>query len=243
MKRPILFVMMVLNTIGCRAGDETGAPKPANAGTVNETAKPEPGRKETPKLKEHRSGDWSPGLTDEELRTLFAIARDTLEWSVRESRGKFAFDKYTLTPKLREKCATFVTFKNKGRLRGCIGCLEAYEPMYLSVHRSASNAAQDPRFVYQPIGLSELPQIEIHVSLLSPRREIRSVDEFKIGAHGICMEKGRDHAVYLPEVAVEQNWTKEETLTSLSEKAGLPGDAWKEGARFLVFSSVVIAEK
>lgn len=197
--------------------------------------------KEKQTVKEHRSGTWSPGLTEEEKATLFQIARDTLG-SVKGKRDSFSFDRYAITPKLKEKCATFVTFKNKGELRGCMGCLEAVEPMYLSVYRSAYNASRDSRFVFNPIRPAEISEMEIHVSLLSPRRKIDSIDEFKIGQHGIWLEKGGHGAVYLPEVAVEQGWTKEETLSSLSLKAGMSSDAWREGAQFMVYESVVLSE-
>ena len=82
----------------------------------------------------------------------------------------------------------------------------------------------------------------MHISLLSPIIDIASVDEFKIGEHGIIIEKGSYRAVYLPEVAVEQKWTKEETLSSLSLKAGMDRDGWRKGAKFKVFSSVVFSK-
>ena len=192
-------------------------------------------------IKEHRSGEWTPGLTDAEKATLFAIAEDTLAWCVNGSRGAFAFDKYALTDKLKEKTATFVTLKEDGMLRGCIGSLVPVQSLYESIHENAVNASlRDFRF--SPVKPAELPRLEVHLSVLSPIREIQSLDEFKIGEHGIIMEKGIYRAVYLPEVAVEQHWTKEQTLSSLSEKAGTHANAWKSGARFKVFSSVALSK-
>lgn len=192
-------------------------------------------------MKEHRSGEWTPGLNDGERRTLFAIARDTLTWCVNGSKGKFSFDGYEITPVMKTNTATFVTLKIGGELRGCIGSLAPVEPLYLSVHDNAVNAAlRDPRF--EAVRPSELDRIEIDVSILSPIRDIPSVADFKIGQHGIILEKGPYRAVYLPEVAVEQKWTVAETLSSLSMKAGLPPDAWQRGARFKVFESVVLSE-
>jgi len=98
---------------------------------------------------------------------------------------------------------------------------------------------RDHRF--RQVSSSELEQIDVHISVLSPIGPIDSVDEFMIGEHGIILEKGMYRAVYLPEVAVEQGWTKEETLTSLSRKAGMSGDAWRSGTKFKVFSSVVLS--
>ena len=197
--------------------------------------------KEGDAVKEKRSGDWTPGLSAAEQQTLFAIARDTLRWCVEGGRGKFRFDGYTITPLMKTPMATFVTLKIKGHLRGCIGSLAPEEPLYLSVHGNAINAAlRDPRFM--PVAARELPLIEVDVSLLSPIRDIASVAEFKVGNHGIILEKGRHRAVYLPEVAVEQGWSLEETLSSLSLKAGMEPDAWREGTKFKVFESVVLSE-
>ncbi len=192
------------------------------------------------RVKEHRSGRWSPELSDEEQSTLYGLVMDTLEWCVRGRRGAFAFDRYTLTPNLRREMATFVTLKKDGRLRGCIGSLEAEEPLYLSAHHNAINAAlRDPRF--PPVRPEELEGLSVDVSILSPLRDIGSPAEFRIGEQGVILEKGFHRAVYLPEVALEQGWTMEETLSSLSMKAGLPPDAWRQGCSFKVFESVVLS--
>jgi len=192
------------------------------------------------KITEHCSGTWNPGLSEKEKSTLFAIAEDTLKWCVSRPGGKFPMDKYELTPKLKADTATFVTLKIKGELRGCIGSLAPTEALYMSVHHNAVNAAlHDYRF--HPVSKAELPSISVNVSILSPIREIPSLDEFKLGQQGIILEKGMSRAVFLPEVALEQKWTKEDTLTHLALKAGLERDAWKSGARFQVFESVVLS--
>lgn len=200
--------------------------------------------KEVVKVKEHKSGKWSPELSESEKETIYAIAKDTLEWCV-APRGKtpFAFDKYTITDKLKLPTHSFVTLKIGEELRGCIGSLPPWsaEPMYLSVHQNAVSAAlKDGRF--RPVSVSELQEIKIHVSLLSPATDIATPEEFKIGEHGIIVEMNGRRGVFLPEVAVEQNWTREETLSYLCEhKAFLPVDAWKKGAKLRVFSSVVLS--
>lgn len=195
--------------------------------------------KEVRMIKEHRSGEWSPELTETEKATLFAIAEDTLQWCVAGGKGRFSFDAHEITPKLKEPMATFVTLKIGGRLRGCIGSLEPVAPLYQSIHENAINASTRD-FRFRPVTPMELDQIDVHLSILSPIRDIDSVDEFRIGEHGIIVEKGMHRAVYLPEVAPEQGWTKEETLSSLSVKAGMNADGWRSGTRFKVFSSVVL---
>ena len=193
-------------------------------------------------IKEHRSGRWSPGLDDDEKNTLFAIAEDTLAWCIGGRRGSFSFETYDLTDKLKTETATFVTLKLQGQLRGCIGSLNPVAPLYRSIHDNAINAAvNDHRF--RPVTGSELPRLDLHLSVLSPIREIASLDDFKLGEHGIIIEKGRARAVFLPEVAVEQNWDKDETLKHLGAKAGLPAGAWKEGTRYQVFSSVALSRE
>ena len=189
-----------------------------------------------------RKSDINWALTEAEKGTHFAIANDTLKWCVAVRHGKFDFTKYSITPLLKVEMATFVTLKIHGDLRGCIGSLAPVEPLYQSVHNNAVNAAlRDPRF--NPVEDRELPLIEVDVSVLSPIRDIPSIADFKIGQQGIILAKGRYRAVYLPEVATEQGWTMEETLASLSQKAGLRPDAWREGATFQVFESVVLSEK
>ncbi|MFC1461910.1 AmmeMemoRadiSam system protein A [Verrucomicrobiota bacterium] len=191
-------------------------------------------------MKEHQSGTWTPGLSDQEKVTLFAIARDTLDWCVNRKKEPFPIDAYTITAKLKVDTATFVTLKIKGQLRGCIGSLAPEEPLYLSVHHNAINAAlRDPRF--RPVQPSELSIIDIDVSILSPIRPIPSITDFKLGQQGIILQKGMQRAVFLPEVAIEQDWTRDETLSHLSRKAGLPADAWRKDTRFQVFESVVLS--
>jgi uncharacterized protein len=195
------------------------------------------GRKEEHVIKEVRSGTWSPNLTEGEKETLFRIATDTLNWCVGGAGGAFGFEAYTLTPTLETPYAAFVTLKIGGRLRGCIGSLAPTDMLYRSVHANAVNAAlRDTRF--PPVRPAELDGLDVEISVLSPIEPIPSLEAFRLGEHGIILQKGMHRAVYLPEVAPEQGWTVEATLTSLSLKAGLPPDAWREGAQFQVFSSV-----
>jgi len=220
---------------GCGSGGE-GADK-----TREETAD-KAIKGEVNKVKEHKSGEWSPGLSDAEQETLFAIADDTLDWCVNRPKEPFSLDRYSVTPRLKEQTATFVTLKIGGQLRGCIGSLAPVAPLYKSIHDNTVNAAlRDFRF--RPVTAREMEAITVELSLLSPIVDIGSADEFKLGEHGIIVEKGRYRAVYLPEVAVEQKWTKEETLSSLSMKAGMNPDAWREGCGFKVFSSVKLSRE
>jgi len=190
-------------------------------------------------ITERQSGKWSPHLSEEEKLTLFKIAEDTLRQCVTTKKRDMDLSVYNITEKLKTKMATFVTLKKNGNLRGCIGSLAPIAPLYQSIHDNTINAALED-FRFSPVQSSELPEIEIHISILSPITDIVSLDEFIIGEHGIIIEKGFHRAVYLPDVALEQGWSKEETLSSLCLKAGMGHNEWKEGARFKVFSSVVL---
>lgn len=247
MKKHLSVVWMICFALGCAPAvpAEDNAFSNAAAGTSS-VSTVSPGADLTQlkikerTMKEQRSGTWSPGLAEDEKSVLFAIAEDTLQWCVNRTKGEFPMEQYNVTPKLKEQRATFVTLEKDGQLRGCIGSLAPVEALYLSVHHNAINAAlEDPRF--SPVQPSELPHLEIHVSILSPIVDIPSLNDFKIGQHGIILEQGRARAVFLPEVAVEQGWSKEETLSYLSMKAGLPRDAWRKDTRFKVFESVVLA--
>jgi AmmeMemoRadiSam system protein A len=134
-----------------------------------------------------------------------------------------------------------VTLHLDDALRGCIGTLEAVQPLYENVIHNARNAAfRDSRF--SPLTAPEFDRIDIEISVLTPPRAIASLDEFVIGRHGIILEKGHHRAVFLPQVAPEQGWDKETTLAFLSRKAGLGPDDWRRGATFSVFEAVVFGE-
>ncbi len=179
-------------------------------------------------------------LTDEQKKRLLRLARRAIEEWVRNGRRVEApLD----DPAFREPRAVFVTLKINGRLRGCIGTLEPVAPLAKAVVDSAISAAtQDPRFF--PVTEDELDKIDIHISVLSPLRPVRSVDEIVLGKHGIVVQSGLRKGVFLPEVPIEQGWDLETTLSILCvEKAGLPADAWRRGAQIYVFTTQSFGEE
>jgi len=140
----------------------------------------------------------------------------------------------------RNHAGAFVTLREDGQLRGCIGYILPRKPLYQAVLENGVNAAvNDMRF--RPVGPEELEKLEVEVSVLSPPRAIGSAEEFRLGEQGIILRKDGRQAVFLPEVAPEQGWTREEALSRLARKAGLPEDAWREGASFEVFTSTKFA--
>ncbi len=141
--------------------------------------------------------------------------------------------------------ACFVTLscRGNGELRGCIGNLQAFEPLADNLRRNAVNAAiGDPRFPALEPG--ELDEVRIEVSVLSEPRSIAAVADFEPGRDGIILQLNGRQAVFLPQVASEQGWDRETTLSCLARKAGLPVDAWRDPAcRFWVFTAEVFGEE
>jgi AmmeMemoRadiSam system protein A len=182
----------------------------------------------------------SEALTEADLRLLHRLAILALDDAVlgpspnREGAVSQAVD--ALPVRLRDPAGAFVTLKRQGALRGCIGTIEPRQPLYVAVLANGDNAARhDPRF--QPVQASELTDLDVEVSVLTPPRPIASWEEFRVGEEGIILAKGGRRAVFLPQVALEQGWTREETLSQLARKAGLPPDAWRDGASLAVFTA------
>jgi AmmeMemoRadiSam system protein A len=138
--------------------------------------------------------------------------------------------------------AAFVTLKKNSQLRGCIGDVFPQRPLFKSVILNAINAAfNDPRF--PPVTAAECNDIKIEISALTVPAPIASWKEIRIGVDGVVLNKDGRSALFLPQVAPEQGWGLAEMLANLSLKAGLPADAWKEGASFLVFQADVFGEE
>jgi hypothetical protein len=145
------------------------------------------------------------------------------------------------SPALQRPRGVFVTLNEHGRLRGCIGHMAEDTPLQLATARMALEAAlRDPRF--RPVGADELSQIEVEISVLTPFVRVAGPERFVVGRDGVVLEKSGHRAVYLPQVAPEQGWTRAETLAHLCEKAGLAADCWQEGATLSTFQAQVFAE-
>lgn len=135
----------------------------------------------------------------------------------------------------------FVTLKKGGELRGCIGRLEPDWPLATTVGRMAIAAAiQDPRF--PPVGREELSGIEIEISVLTPMRPVAGAREVVVGRDGVALSRSGRSAVFLPQVATEQGWGRDELLDHLCAKAGLAAGCWREGAALQTFQADVFGE-
>jgi len=182
------------------------------------------------------------GLTAQERTYLLGLARQSVEAFVRSGK-KTPAD--TADPRLKQVQGAFVTLMKNGQLRGCIGNIKGEGPLASTVRDMAIAAAsQDPRF--SPVKADELKDIDVEVSVLSPPQQVKDASAIVLGRDGVIVSDGGPHeGVFLPQVATETGWSREQFLSDLcSEKAGLPEDCWRSPKIALyTFTAEVFGEK
>jgi AmmeMemoRadiSam system protein A len=143
---------------------------------------------------------------------------------------------------LNRESGAFVTLREAGELRGCIGYTSATKPLYLTVRDTATLAAlRDPRF--SPVAVSELPKLDYEISVLSPLRRVLNLEQITVGRHGLLMKNGANEGLLLPQVPVEEKWDRQTFLEHTCRKAGMNTDCWKdENTDIFLFSAVVFGE-
>ena len=177
-------------------------------------------------------------VADADRRLLLQIARDAI---VRHVAGEHAVAPAG-SALLDQPGAAFVTIRNRGELRGCIGHIEPDQPLGGVIARCAIAACSaDPRF--PAVTATELPQLDVELSLLGPLEPIAGPEAIEIGRHGLVVEQGWHRGLLLPQVAMEWKWDAETFLAQTCHKAGLPRDAWKQGARLWRFEAEVFGEE
>lgn len=184
-------------------------------------------------------GDFTLNKQDKEL--LLEISRATLEDYI--NKGKlYEVSRRDLNSNLKRPTGAFVSLYMGGRLRGCIGNFSPDKSLYQVVQEMTIAAAtHDKRFV--PVEAPELTYISIEISVLTPLQKISSIDEFQPDRHGIYISKDERSGTYLPQVAEETGWNKEDLLGHCSrEKAGLGWEGWKE-ADLYVYEAIVFGEE
>lgn len=179
-------------------------------------------------------------FSNKEKQILLDIARNTVQSYV-TTRKQPVIDTTGFSDNLKLHAGAFVTLKENGQLRGCIGRFTADIPLYEVVQEMAiASATQDNRF--DPVTPAEVPELEIEISVLSPMKRIDSPDDIILGKHGIYIKKGWYSGTFLPQVATETGWNKEEFLGHCSrDKAGLGWDGWKT-AELYTYEAVVFGE-
>jgi len=178
-------------------------------------------------------------LNKEEKKKLMEIVKLSVAEAV---TGKRQFLPNVTEERLKENCGAFVTLKEDGQLRGCIGYIQAVKPLFETVKDVAKSAAvNDYRF--NPVTESELDKLEYEISVLTPLKRITDINEIEVGKHGLVMKRGFNSGLLLPQVATEYNWDRETFLKETCRKAGLSQDAWKDKAtEIYTFSAEVFGE-
>jgi AmmeMemoRadiSam system protein A len=181
-------------------------------------------------------------LTTDQQRALLDIARDAIEAAVRSGTGRPGGPAVAGAADLPAASGVFVTIKRRGELRGCLGTLENRLGLAIEVARCAvESAREDPRF--PPVTVDELDELALEISVLGPLERIEAVPgAFTVGVHGLVVQHGFRRGLLLPQVAVEWSWTAEQFLRQTCVKAGLPVDAWLNGATVYRFSAQVFRE-
>jgi AmmeMemoRadiSam system protein B/AmmeMemoRadiSam system protein A len=191
------------------------------------------------------AGSWGQEpikLSDPDRQTLLSLARKTVSYALREGREPKPEDLGISIPDAAQaERAAFVTLHRGQQLRGCIGEIFPSQALFQSIIKNAINAAlHDPRF--PAVTAKELDLLHIEISALTPPRPVASWRDIRLGIDGTVLRRGSQSAVFLPQVAPEQGWDLETTLTYLAQKAGLGPDDWREETRFLTFQAEVFGE-
>jgi AmmeMemoRadiSam system protein B/AmmeMemoRadiSam system protein A len=179
-------------------------------------------------------------LNGSEKDALMKIARASVETAVRDRKmylvGASGF------PRLEEARGAFVTLKEHGELRGCIGYITPMKSLAETVRDVAAYAAlEDSRFT--PVTAQELPLLEYEISVMSPLRRVLDIKEIKVGKHGLIMKQGEIEGILLPQVPVEERWDRDTFIEETCLKAGLPRQAWKDdGTDIFLFTALVFGE-
>lgn len=174
-------------------------------------------------------------LTAEEKGELLKLARQAINAFIKQNK---VVNYETQNMNLLIPKGAFVTLNKKGQLRGCIGYIEPVYPLYQTIIQTAIFAAcRDQRF--PPVSAEELDDLEIEISVLTPLRKVDSPKDVEVGKHGLFISQGDKKGLLLPQVAVENHWSRETFLRQACLKADLPLEAWKSGADIYIFEAIV----
>lgn len=178
------------------------------------------------------AGEYSP----EERCQLIALAHGAIDAAL-EGRQ---LDITAPTEHLTERRGAFTTLHIEGKLRGCVGYVVDAYPLWRTVAETAVAAAfYDTRFY--PVTSDEAPKLQVEISVLSPPKPIRP-EEVEIGRHGLIVSHKGQRGLLLPQVPIEHGWNREMFLGQTCLKAGLPMDAWQNGAQLEAFTAEVFNE-
>jgi AmmeMemoRadiSam system protein A len=145
------------------------------------------------------------------------------------------------TPHLAEPRGVFTSLYLHHQLRGCVGYVLPVIPVYRAVAETARAAAfEDTRF--RAVTSEEAPELKIELSILSPPQSI-AAEEVEVGRHGLLISMHGQRGLLLPQVPREHGWDRINFLEQTCRKAGLPRDAWQNGATIEAFTAEVFGDK
>ncbi len=167
-------------------------------------------------------------MDDRQKQILLKVARDSVEAAVKRQQPVVTESD---DPQLNAHCGCFVTLKNNGMLRGCLGQFTSEKPLIKLVgEMAAASSTKDPRFLAEPITPDELESLDVEISVLSPLKKTDDPGSLRLGVDGIYIKSGYRNGCFLPQVATETGWTAEQFLTHCCvQKAGLDPGAWQKG--------------
>ena len=180
-------------------------------------------------------------LNETQRQLLLKLARTSIELTLAGSMPARSEDEFDEA--LRRPAGAFVTLRTRsGDLRGCIGSIQAVQPLYRAVITSAISAAfRDPRFL--PVRAEEMGHLELEISVMGPIEEVRDVQEITVGRDGLIISRGRHAGLLLPQVATEYGWDRDTFLGQTCVKAGLQPGAWRtQQVRIEKFAAEVFSE-
>ncbi|MHC1702462.1 MAG: AmmeMemoRadiSam system protein B [Tenuifilaceae bacterium] len=179
-------------------------------------------------------------LNEDEKVELLKIARKTISEYL-SSKNAPVINENSLTANLLVPAGAFVTLKENGQLKGCIGSFNPEKPLYKVVQSMAIAAAtEDYRFT--PVKSEEVSKLEIEISVLTPLKKIKSIDEIVLGKHGIYIKKGGRSGTFLPQVATDTRWNLQEFLGHCAQdKAFIGWEGWKD-AEIYTYEAIIFEE-
>lgn len=179
-----------------------------------------------------------PSLSEADRRAALQLARAAVVEAVANRKLPDVFPHEGI---FAERRGVFVTLHVRNRLQGCIGVIEANDPLGEAIVRCATSAAlEDPRFA--PMRTDQLGELSIEISLLSPMEPI-APESIAIGHHGLFVRLHAQRGLLLPQVAIEHRLTREQFLEETCRKAGLRREAWRDPeSRLFGFTCEVFSE-
>jgi AmmeMemoRadiSam system protein A len=178
-----------------------------------------------------------PQYSTEERALLLGLAHEAILSKLEEREVQLG----AWSAHLSELRGAFTTLYLHGKLRGCVGYPIAILPLYRTVIETAqASAFDDPRFT--PVGLHEARELKVSLSVMSPLKAILP-EEVEVGRHGLVISLDGQRGLLLPQVATEHGWDRITFFEQICRKAGLPANAWRQGAVIEAFTAEVFGDR